>query len=237
MIRILFLAFCILAGTPAISLAQTKVALELVLAVDTSASVDREEFDLQRQGFAEAFSHPDLIALIEGIGSAGIAVMMVEWSGKEQQQIVVDWSLLRDRASSELFAQRLLTQPRSLRGSTDIGSALEFSIAELSTNRFVGNRRVIDVSGDGRGNTNTSEMQRDIAVENGITINGLVIFNDDVGVGAIEEVDLVRHYANKVIGGNGAFLMTAKGFDDFRNAILRKLMREILGTGTAALAR
>ncbi len=217
--------------------AQRQVALELALVVDTSSSVDADEFELQRRGIAEAFAHPDLIAVIEGMGSSGIAVTLIEWSGKNQQHSVVDWSLLTDRASSLQFSKAVLAHPRKLTGSTDIGSVLRYSIDAFETNSFLGNRKVIDVSGDGRGSGNTSEAQRDIAVLKGITINGLVIFNDEVGVGAIEEVDLVRHYVNKVIGGNGAFLMTAKGFDDFRNAILRKLIREILGTGTARLSQ
>ena len=226
---------CLFFGTQTSIANQRSVALELVLAVDTSSSVDREEFELQRRGIAEAFEHPDLIAVIEGMGRAGIAVTMIEWSGKGQQQEITEWSLLTDRSSALAFARTVFNAPRALNGSTDIGSALNFAINSLDTNSFVGNRRVIDVSGDGRDSGNTSKQQRDRAISKGITINGLVIFNDDIGVGAIEEVDLVRQYTNKVIGGNGAFLMTAKGFEDFRRAILRKLIREILGTGTASL--
>lgn len=236
MVRALLLAFgfFILSTHSAIA-AERQVALELILAVDTSSSVDATEFELQRRGIADAFAHPDLTAVIEGMGNVGIAVMVMEWSGNAQQKKVVDWSLLNSRASSLAFSQRIRETPRGLSGSTDIGSALAYSIRELETNGFRGNRRVIDVSGDGRSSRDTSAAKRDRAVLMGVTINGLVIFNDEVGVGAIEEVDLVRHYSNKVIGGNGAFLMTATGFEDFRNAILRKLIREILGPGTTQL--
>jgi hypothetical protein len=213
------------------------VALELVIAVDTSSSVDKREFDLQRLGLAQAFAHPALTAIIEGMGSTGIAVTLVEWSGTDKQQKIVDWSLLNSRASSLAFSRKIASHPRALNGMTDIGSVLAYSINELETNAYIGNRRVIDVSGDGSSSVDTSILQRDRAISKGITINGLVVFNEAYDKGSMAEVDLIQHYSNRVIGGNGAFLITAKGFEDFRLAILNKLLREIIGTGTAALSQ
>ena len=211
------------------------VALELVLAIDTSTSVDEREFQLQRDGLAAAFSHPDVIAAIEGMRNSGIAVTVVEWAGTGSQQIIVDWTVLTDQASSLLFAQRIAAAPRLIRGMTDIGSVLRFSVQELETNAFEGARRVIDVSGDGASSVDGAKRERDRAIELGITINGLVIFNEEYDLGELAEVDLIQHYSNKVVGGNGAFLMTAKSFQDFRQAIRAKLIREILGTGLARL--
>ena len=42
-----------------------------------------------------------------------------------------------------------------------------------------------------------------------------------------EEPTLDRYYAARVIGGAGAFLITANNFDDYRRAIRIKLIREI----------
>ena len=212
---------------------ERRVALELVLAVDTSTSVDEREFELQRRGLADAFSHPDLIAVIEGMGDFGIAVALIEWAGTGQQEIVVDWSLINSRDTSLNFANKVRSANRPLQGMTDIGSVLQFSIDEFDRNDFNGNRRVIDVSGDGTSSVDTSEVQRDRAISRGITINGLVIFNKEYDLGELAEIDLIQHYSNRVIGGPGAFLMTAQNFEDFREAILNKLLREILGTTTA----
>ena len=55
----------------------------------------------------------------------------------------------------------------------------------------------------------------------GITINGLAILNDDIAL------DL--YYAQHVIGGSDAFVMTARDFEDFAQAMRRKLLREIRG--------
>lgn len=209
--------------------------LELVLAVDTSTSVDEREFRLQRDGLAAAFAHPELLDVIEGMGEIGIAVTLVEWAGTNSQQTIVDWSLLNNRQSSLDFAAKIGRAPRTIYGMTDIGSVIRYSVAQLENNAFRGNRRVIDVSGDGSSSIDTSERERDRAIQRGITINGLVIFNEEYDLGALAEVDLIQHYSNRVIGGNGAFLMVAESFEDFRDAIRRKLIREILGAGVASL--
>ncbi len=211
------------------------VVLELVLAVDTSTSVDSREFDLQRRGLAEAFAHPDLIAVIEGMGDIGIAVTLVEWAGTNDQGTIVDWTLINSQASALAFASAVSQAPRAFSGMTDIGGVIRYSVGHIENNGYEGARKVIDVSGDGSSSVDTSSRERDRAIDRGITINGLVIFNSEYDLGELAEVDLIQHYSNQVIGGNGAFLMTAKNFESFRIAIKNKLLREILGTTTAAL--
>ncbi len=68
------------------------VELELVLAVDSSFSVDREEFDLQMKGLARAFSDPRVIAAIRASGENGIAVCLVQWAGNWGQIMALDWT-------------------------------------------------------------------------------------------------------------------------------------------------
>lgn len=215
--------------------AERPVALELVLAIDTSSSVDNAEFELQRDGISAAFEHPDLISIIEGLGDSGIAIMVVAWAGNGEQQKLVDWTLLTSRATSLDFSQKLKAAPRNISGSTDIGSVIDYSVKELENNPYKGNRSVIDISGDGASSSSSPEFARDRAILKNVTINGLVILSDLHRLSEVAEVDLIRHYLNKVIGGNGAFLLTAQGFEDFRHAILKKLIREILGTGTAGI--
>ena len=72
------------------------VDLELVLAVDTSTSVDPQEFALQSQGLAEAFLHPDVVAAIRFAGTQGVAVTLVQWAGEARQATAVDWHVVRD---------------------------------------------------------------------------------------------------------------------------------------------
>ena len=75
------------------------VDLELVLAVDTSTSVDAQEFALQSQGLAEAFLHPDVVAAIRFAGTRGVAITLVHWAGEARQATAVDWYVVRDGLS------------------------------------------------------------------------------------------------------------------------------------------
>ena len=199
------------------------VSLELVLAVDTSSSVSIEEFDLQMRGFAGAFRDPAVIAAIGATGASGIAVSMIQWSDNRRQQVAIDWTLLTDETSVTGFAQAIDATPRFLDGGgTAIGGAISFALEELGRNGYQGARQVIDISGDGRANQGAQpESLRDAAILQGVTINGLAILNEDTSVDG--------YYRNSVIGGPGAFVMTANDYQAFAQAIIEKLVKEIGG--------
>jgi hypothetical protein len=199
------------------------VELELVLAVDASSSVTSWEFDLQMQGLADAFRDPEVQGAIRAVGDRGIAVSLVQWSGRDRQVLATDWMQVYDAGTSVEFADELAATPRFVSGgSTAIGNAIEFSVNLLTFNAYEGLRRVIDVSGDGRTNQGIQTTQmRDAAVAEGITVNGLAILNEDPSVD--------RYFELNVIGGSGAFLLSATDYKDFARAIKQKLLREIAG--------
>ena len=200
------------------------VAIELILAVDASGSVDAAEFDLQTRGLANAFRDPDVVAAIRGAG--GIAVALVQWSGPGHQLVVVDWITVFDNRSAGHFADRIEAAGRLIHGETSITHALRFCMQLFGTNGFSGRRKVIDVSGDGPTNFGIpADAMRDLAAAAGITINGLAILN--------EWPDLDRYYSDHVIGGPGAFVVTAGDYQDFAKAIRLKLIREIRGVPVA----
>src|SRR5690606_4537045 len=101
------------------------VDLELVLAIDSSASVDYNEFNRQLEGLAYAFRDPDLVAAI-GNGAVGaIAVTLMEWAGAGRQEVVVPWTRIADEADAAAFADRLDRSPRYIQtGATSISSAI-----------------------------------------------------------------------------------------------------------------
>lgn len=202
------------------------VAIELVLAVDASGSVDAAEFDLQMRGLANAFRDPDVVAAIRGAGSGGVAVALVQWSGPGHQLVVVDWITVFDASSARHFADRIEAAGRQIHGETSITHALRFCMQLFGTNGFSGRRKVIDVSGDGPTNFGfPPDAMRDLAAAAGITINGLAIVN--------EWPDLDRYYRDHVIGGPGAFVVTAGDYQDFATAIRLKLIQEIRGVPLA----
>ncbi len=204
------------------------VDLELVLAVDISSSVSREEFQLQAQGLATAFRDPAVVQAIAAAGDLGIAVALVQWSDNRRQFLATDWTLVSDAPSADAFAETLAVMPRRVvGGGTAIGGALAFSVKQIESNAFAGLRKVIDVSGDGRTNQGRPDIPlRDMAVARGVTINGLAIRNEDP--------ELDRYYRANVIGGPGAFVVTANDYRSFAEAILAKLVREITGPPVAS---
>ena len=209
--------------------AQEAVDIELVLAVDVSISVDGDELALQREGLSASFRDPRIIDAIRG-NAAGVAVMVMVWAGTDQQLVVVDWRHLSDAATSLAFADAidaaLATDPE-LQGKTAIGNALYTAVQSLERNAYRGARRKVDVSGDGHANEGFKPvMVRDYAVALGITVNGLAILND--------EPYLEQYYREQVIGGPGAFVMTAADYASFAEALRRKLLQEVSPGPTAS---
>jgi hypothetical protein len=208
---------------------QEAVALELVLAIDASGSVDAREFDLQKQGLATAFRDSEVVAALEAFAPSGIAVALMQWSGRHQQMTVVDWTRVKDARSARAFADRIAATGRWLLGETAVADALAGAVDLLERNRFEGARRTIDISGDGPTNSGGDpDPVRDAAAAAGITINGLAIVNE------VPTLDI--YYAEHVIGGPDAFLLVAKDYEDFVEAVRQKLLREIEGVGLAGRA-
>jgi len=195
-------------------------ALELILAVDVSGSIDSAEFDLQADGLADAFENPSLIAAI-GELDGGALVTMIHWSGSTRQRQITRWHRLTDTASMAAFAAEARAAGRAWRNfSTAIGEALVHAAEVSAAAPETCKRRVIDVSGDGVSNEGQApELISGALAAEGYTINGLVIRGADP--------DPVAHFRSQVIAGPGAFVEVAADFSDYPRAILRKLLREI----------
>ncbi|MEO3428954.1 DUF1194 domain-containing protein [Pelagibius sp. CAU 1746] len=207
------------------------VDLELVLAVDVSLSVDSEEAQLQRQGYAQAFRDPLVVDAIGGGILGRIAVTYFEWANSAHTRLVVDWTLIDSPAAAERFAMALAARRPGPAHYTSISGAIDFGSRLFQDNGFEGTREVIDVSGDGPNNWGDLVTRaRDRAVAQGITINGLPILDRSSGPFSrynIPNLDL--YYRDCVIGGPAAFIVVAQDFTAFASAIRRKLILEIAG--------
>ncbi len=210
--------------------AETAVDLELVLAVDTSRSIDGYEYSLQREGYAKALTHPEVIRAITSGLVRRIAVAYVEWSGQAEQATLVDWTAIDGPASAASFAKTLMGLPRRYSDGTGLSAAIDFAAGQFDGNGFGGARRVIDVSGDGPNNRGRpTRAARDDAVAKGVTINGLAILNDRPSRPPWPEEAVDAHYRNEVIGGPGAFMIVVDDFEAFAEGIRKKLILEIAG--------
>jgi hypothetical protein len=206
--------------------AQTAVDLQLVLAVDASGSVDQIRFELQKRGYVAAFRHARVLEAIRSGPHQAIAVTMVQWTGPALQVQVAGWTFVGDEESAAAFAAAVELAPRQLfSGGTSISGAIDHAMTLFPGSPFRASRRVIDVSGDGSNNRGRSVTSaRDEAVAAGVVINGLPIL-------ALEP-DLDRYYRDNVIGGPGAFVIVAKDYETFADAILKKLIAEIASNGS-----
>ncbi len=205
------------------------IDLELVLAVDASDSMSRTEKLVQRYGYIAALRSAEVAAAITARGA--LALSYVEWAGPHEQRIVVPWSILADAEDANRFADALAVAPLSpgfvsppWETGTSISQALLFATGMFSAPS--GTQQIIDISGDGTNNSGDAlSTAREHVVAAGITINGLPVITR----GGRSDAPLGAYYADCVIGGPGAFVMTVDDPSLFALAIRRKLVLEIAG--------
>lgn len=202
--------------------ASTEVDLALVLAVDTSDSVDDGEYRLQMQGLADAFQNQDVIDAVRRGPLGRIEVAVIEWSGASSQQVVVPWMVVDGEAAGAVLAARILRAPRlTPKGGTSLSGAVDASVATCLAAPYHAERQVIDVSSDGiNNNGDPPELARNDAVTLGITVNALAILT--------EVPYLKAYFERRLIGGRGSFAVEADDYNAYHDAILRKLLREIV---------
>lgn len=198
----------------------TACALELILAVDVSGSIDQKEFALQTEGMAAAFEDPKLAeAIIHQEG--GVYTTLTQWSGATRQRQVTGWHHLTGPKSMAEFATAIRRGGRDWRNySTAVGEALFHAMKVGETVPEKCKRRVVDLSGDGVSNEGRApRAMADALSALGYTVNGLVIRGDSP--------DPVKFYERHVLSGPRAFLEIAEDFEDYPRAILRKLLKEV----------
>jgi hypothetical protein len=202
------------------------VDVELVLAVDVSESMDRDEFAIQRAGYVRALRDPAFIAAAQSGPTGRVAVTYFEWAGTIRPASIVPWQIIDDHGSAYAFAAKLEARPFNTFRGTSISGAVIFGLSALQANSFQGRRLVIDVSGDGPNNFGPSVIAaRDTAIAGGVTINGLPIMIRPSPI--FPAID--RYYSQCVIGGAGAFVLPVRAVSEFGTAIRRKLILEVSG--------
>lgn len=216
--------------------------LELVLLADATGSIDDAEIRFQRSGYAEAITDPQVLSAIANNAYGKIAITYVEWADMFSQDVVVDWMVIDGPDSARDFADRLMAPPRKAFGRNAIGAALLKGKELIDTNQYQGLRRVIDLSADSANNWNGPSIPeaREAVVSSGIVINGLAVLCRHCS-GRPVAYNLEDRFFQEIIGGPGAFVVTADNAATFADAVRRKLILEIAGvvvdpTGEARFA-
>ena len=197
------------------------VDLALVLAVDCSSSVDAGDYHLQMFGIADALRSPKVLNAIQSGEHQRIAFSLVQWSTRNSQYIIVKWRQIATQDDLFKTAHEIeLAQRQWQIGGTGLAAAIDFSAALISKLPVDAARKVIDISGDGEDNDDGNVIySRNMAIAQGITINGLPILDGSKFIEA--------YYRYKVIGGPGSFVIPAANSRAFGEAMEQKLLREI----------
>jgi hypothetical protein len=153
-----------------------------------------------------------------------IAVNLLVWAEPQVPKDMTGWFIIASDEDAERFASAVEHFPRRQTGSTAIGEGIAAALRSIGTNGIAGAREVVDVSGDGRESvarefTVLVDQARIMAMARGVVINGLAIQN--------EVSDLADYYRRNVQSGPESFVMAAKDYEDFAEAMRRKLLREL----------
>lgn len=203
----------------------------LALGLDVSGTVDAREYRLQLDGLAAALQDPQVRGAFLTLPQTPVELLVYEWSGPTDQALLVPWSAIRsDRDLDAIVAVLQSTMRRAASPGTALGSAMQLGVAYLE-DRAGCSKQTLDISGDGKSNIGPRPKDvRQALLGKGVTINGLAIGADAPSIGDLRQSDigeLSRYYQAYVIMGEGAFVETALGYEDFTKAMTRKLLREI----------
>lgn len=212
----------LLAGAlPAGAQVAPAVDMQLLLAVDASASVDTGLLDFQLRGHADAFRHPAVAEAITNGPHRRIAVSLVQFAGPETLTILIPWRELRDGGDCTDFAASIDAAPGvAMGGSTALGSAVVQAVELMDRAPYRAQKRTIDLVSNGFSNAGIAPRSaRGYAAAANVGVNALAILN--------EYEWLEDYYSDQLIAGPGAFVRAAARLEDFGAAILQKLVTEI----------
>lgn len=202
----------------------------LAIGLDVSRSVDAVEYRLQAQGMAAALTDPEVAALILERSASPVRIAVYAWSGQGQHQVIADWTVLTDAATlTQLAATVAATGRARLSASTAVGAALQFGdrlLARVPDCPI----RTLDLVGDGKNNTGPGP--RDLNLPDTDIVNALAVGPDPRGGfqhGEPAIGELVAWFDTEVRRGPGSFVEAALGYNDFQQAMIRKLTRELAG--------
>lgn len=214
-----------------------KLDLIILFGADISESINREEYRLQVYGLISALRDERVIERMVSGAEGRVAIMYYEWSGPKDQFLRVDWVEI-DRKTAKNDIEYFIAQIEestkynmiSESGfedsgpnnnlDTSISGALLYAKNKIIESKLNTRNIIIDISGDGVNNSgpDLESIRKDI-IDMGVTVNGLAILSDDI--------NLDKYYENFVIGGYKSFVLSIKSFEDFSNAMIRKLTLEI----------
>ena len=231
--------FCMLLFTMSPRASEAACRQALALGLDVSGSVDLKEYRLQLDGLITALNDPEVASKLFAMPDAPIHLLVYEWSGPDDQAVLVQWTAVSNReVLDEISLTLAQTERRNATPGTALGVAMQLG-AEFLDQKPECWKRTLDISGDGESNFGPRPRHVKEAIgARGITINALVIGADAPSIGdqrQAEISELSSYFSAEVIVGKDAFVQTALGFDSYAEAMTLKLKRELEGLVLGAL--
>lgn len=214
-------------GQPTGGASATVTDINMVVALDRSESVDLTARTAQVESLAAALTDPRFVAAVRAGWQGRIGLAVLTWSSFDRTRVVVPWTVIDGpEASAAIVATLRDYQARGAdvehKPQTDIALALSAGMRMLNAAPFQATKQILNVIADGIDNFGRETfIDRDLALDHGITINGLVHARGN----AVPIVE--RFFETQVIGGPYAFVLTTLTPDSFTGAMLRKMLMEI----------
>lgn len=206
-----------------------RVEAAIVLAVDTSSSINQEQADLQRFGHVEALRSREVQSAIRRGAIGCIAIAYIEWSSVGRLRTVMPWKRICGRddaleAAAFIGGHGETGVERPKGGRTSLSYAIEASSLMLDNFRGRADSKIVDLSANGTNNDGLSITEARARVLNkGQVINAIAVSRTEFGV----TDDLWTYFHDNVIGGPGSFAIAPDEPADYARALRRKLVLEI----------
>jgi len=215
---------------PVAAVAQPAGPVDLAIAVslDRSESIDAEDAEAQINGLIYALRHSRFRDAVAAGPRGRIGLSVVTWSSFGRYQVILPWMQVAGREDAALAAEILeldFDRQRAARHGTqtDVAFAIEVGLKQLDQLPWTASQQVINVVADGISNIGrVASVDRDLALARGITVNGLIMAR-----GSAIEV-MTRYFRREVIGGATSFVQVSSSPQDFAEAMLRKMLLEIV---------
>ncbi|WP_133254708.1 DUF1194 domain-containing protein [Mesorhizobium delmotii] len=223
--------------------ADAAVDVCLVLAADISASIANDTAHMQREGHAQALSHPDIVSAIALTRTGRIAVTYVEWSSHHTAHTILPWRIIENargaREAADVIRDMGHRTGQDRLGLTSLSWAISYASQSLAQCPATPDRAVIDISANGPNNDGPApETARDHALAMGHIINALaipapVLPPKDLALSLDPYEGAWQHPTDylytHVTGGPNSFATTARTLEDYFPVLRRKIVTEIAG--------
>lgn len=225
--------------------------VNLITSLDVSRSIHGQDQRIEFDGLAEAIVQPAFLRAVKAGATGRIGFAVTIWSSHGTFRTVVPWTVIETAADAERVAQLVeiaptqfgrlanpaddtepvydddgMVRPGDL---TDISLAVDRAHRLVALAPFIAPRSVINLCANGEDNVgNGPDAARDLALADGVSINGLVIG---------DAPDLASYLRDHVIGGVGSFVLEARDPRSFADAMLAKFLMDLIATRPLRLAQ